>query len=57
MKKILKIIAILSGVISILSSVILGLMYMEDLTRYVGKLRSKFSHHIQALAAKKNSVE
>lgn len=40
MRKLLRIVALISGMISILSIVILAFIYFEDLARYLKKIRN-----------------
>ncbi len=46
MRKALRIIAIAAGIISILSTVILGFVYLEDFFGQINKIKSKISNKI-----------
>lgn len=46
MRKALRIIAVSAGIVSVVSAVILGCVYLEDLLGYFKKFRSKISDRI-----------
>ncbi len=43
MRKALRIVAISAGIVSVVSAVILGCVYFEDITGYIKKIKSKIS--------------
>jgi len=43
MRKALRIIAVASGIISVVSTVVLGFIYLEDILKYIKKTKAKLT--------------
>lgn len=44
MRKALRIIAVSAGIVSLVSTVVLGFIYLEDVVKHVKKIKSKLSN-------------
>ena len=42
MKKVLKIITVVAGIISTVSAILLGCLYLDDIIRFAEKIKTKF---------------
>ena len=46
MRKALKIVAVSAGIVSVVSAVVLGCVYLEDIAGHIKKIKSKISNKI-----------
>ena len=47
MRKALRILSVSAGIVSVLSAVILGCMYLEDIAGYIDKIKTRLATRIQ----------
>lgn len=47
MRKALRIVTISAGIVSVVSAVVLGFIYLEDVVEYINKVRTKVTSKIE----------